>query len=255
MEDFETRDKMRELGQQVADLAISKKLVPDDRNDPTLKSIASIARQAASSAIQKLLAVEDRETLDEAHNKQRLEIAKLAAAAATQKLNASSGVTEGHLVEARETAQFAIDHNLIVYPEPPNELVSQVARLAAAAAIQRGLEDEVVPEVTLAQRKDFLASVARDAASFAIRRGLGAEVRPNRKRAYELAVLAASSAVRRQEQRREEDQRVPPALLAEVAVRAAQEAIRLGFGRDQADIAEMPQTPPAEDIKTAANLN
>lgn len=273
----EMLQRVGSLAHEAADAAIDKKLVPDERHDPTLQDVAEVARQAASAAIQKLLAVEDREMHDEAHDHERQKVAMMAASAAlqhghdTEQPNASSlrtlssisksaaeaalkkvgtppeDVDEGHFRDAQEAAQFAIDHNLIDHPEPPTELVAEVARMAAAAAIQRGLEDEVVTENRIAERKELLASMARDVASFAIQKGLGAEVVPNRKRAYELAVLAASAAMRRQEQRQEEPERIPPAQLAEVAIRAAREAVRLGYGVDEAEVMMTPTTPPAAD--------
>jgi len=273
--------KVCNLAHEAADAAIDKKLVPDERHDPTLQDVAEVARQAASAAIQKLLAVEDREMHDALHDQERQKVAMLAASAAlqhghdTERPNASSlktlssisksaaeaalkkvgtppeDIDEGHFRDAQEAAQFAIDHNLIDHPEPPMELVAEVARMAAAAAIQRGLEDETVTENRIAERKEILASIARDVASFAIQKGLGAEVVPNRKRAYELAVLAASAAMRRQEQRQEEPERIPPAQLAEVAIRAAREAVRLGYGVDEAEAMLTPKTPPAADHITS----
>lgn len=273
--------KVSSLAEEAADAAIGRKLVPDERRDPTLQDVAEVARQAASAAIKKLLAVEDREMHDAAHDHERQKLATMAASAAlqhghdTEQPNASSlrtlssisksaaeaalkktgtpeDVDEGHYRDAQAAAQFAIENHLIDHPEPPTELVAEVARLAAAAAIQRGLEDEVVTEHTIAERKERLAAIARDVAGFAIQKGLGAEVVPNRRRAYELAVLAASVAMRRREQRQEEPERIPPAQLAEVAIRAAREAVRLGYGQDEADVNMTPKTPPAADNITAS---
>lgn len=266
------------MAEEAADAAIGRKLVPDERKDPTLQDVAEVARQAASAAIKKLLAVEDREMHDEAHDHERQKLATMAASAALQQghnteqpsagslrtlssisksaaeaaLKKTGDVDEGDLRAAQEAAQFAIENHLIDHPEPPTELVAEVARLAAAAAIQRGLEDEVVTEHTIAERKERLAAIARDVAGFAIQKGLGAEVVPNRRRAYELAVLAASVAMRRREQRQEEPERIPPAQLAEVAIRAAREAVRLGYGQDEADVNMTPKTPPAADHITAS---
>lgn len=264
------------MAEAAASAAIGKKLVPDERHDPTLRDVAEMARMAASAAIQKRLA-EDSDLKKE----ERQRLATMAARAALQhgldpdRLNATklhslssisksaaeaalkkvasrpADIAESDFLAAHEATQFAIDHNLIDHHEPPTELVAEVARMAAAAAIQRGLEDEVIPEQANLERKEFLANIARNAAGFAIRRGHGAEGVPNRRRAYELAVLAASAALRRQEQREEEQQRFPPAQLAEVANRAAREAVRLGFGQDEAELMITPKTPPAADNVTA----
>ena len=272
---------MSSLAEEAADAAIQKKLVPDERHDPTLTDLAEVARHAASAAIQKHLAVEDRETQNEAHDLERQKVAALAAGAAlqhghgTERPSASSlrtlsdisksaanaalqksgsvpaDVDEGHFRSAQEAAQFAIEHQLIDHPEPPTELVAEVARMAAAAAIQRGLADEASAEGKVEERKEFLAEIARQAAGFAIQRGLGAEVVPDRRRGYELAVLAASAALRRQEQIADANRRVHPAQIAEVARQAAHEAVRLGYGHDESDLMVMPKTPPLADQITA----
>ena len=270
------------MAEEAADAAIQRKLVPDERHDPTLDDLAEVARHAASAAIQKLLAAEDRAVHDAEHDHERQKVATLVASAALQQghgferpsvstlrtlsdisksaaeaalkktAKRPADVDENDFKTAQEVAQFAIDHQLIDHPEPPSELVAEVARMAAGAAIQRGLADEAVAEGQMTERKGFLATVARNAASFAIQRGLGAEVVPNRRRAYELAVLAASAAMRRQEQIAEERHRVHPNQIAEVARQAAQEAVRLGYGHDESDVMVMPKTPPAEDNISAA---
>eukprot|EP00210_Caulerpa_lentillifera_P000798 g772.t1 len=269
------------IGKEVADIAIQKRLVhSEDIEQIPLTVINEVAILAASKAIQKglseLQAISE-DKMEEirtvaikaaeaaiqhgyAHDRpdsQSLrtlsDISKSAAEAALRKSRDASvdeELSENYLRAAREAAQFAIDHKLIDRPDPPYELVSEVARLAAGAAIQRGLGAELANERSIDERKEFLADVARNAAGFAIRKGLGAEVVPNRRMGYELAVLAASAAIRRQEQAQDFQMRVDPQQMAQVAWQAAREAVRLGYGHDESDVMEMPSTPPVADMIT-----
>lgn len=267
------------IGKEAADIAIRKGLVlPEDLEQIPLSLVNEVAILAASTAIQR--GATEGESIPMTRMEEFRNVAINAAEAAiqhgyasdqpdSQSLRVLSAISrsaaeaalrrsgeeapdeelaENYLRAAREAAQFAIDHNLIDRPAPPYELVSEVARLAAGAAIQRGLGAELANERSIEERREFLAEIARSAASFAIQRGLGAEQVPNRRMGYELAVLAASVAIRRQEQGREIQRRVDPQQIAQVARRAAQEAVRLGYGHDESDVMEMPSTPPLTDM-------
>eukprot|EP00210_Caulerpa_lentillifera_P002130 g2044.t1 len=80
----EKMEEARQLAMKAAEAAIQRKLVPDERKDPTLADLAAISRRAAGAAVQKGLPEEDQTLKDEKHEHQRQELAQLAAGAAIQ---------------------------------------------------------------------------------------------------------------------------------------------------------------------------